>query len=500
MGQSIDKTSFTPVDFKRFEEKLHHCLAALDSLLARPGFGQGSASIGAELELYLVDGRGGPLLRNLEVQAQSNDPRLTLELNRYNLEFNLSPVFAAGQPFTAIEQQMLDTLADLQSLLNGEGGGVVPIGILPTLGPNHFGEAVMTDTPRYQVLAEAIRQSRTDVFGINIDGPDPIHLVHGDVTLEGACTSFQLHYRTDPARFGTLWNAIQLVTPLMVGVAANSPLLLGHRLWHETRVPLFRQSIDDPEVGPDGWSKPARVSFGHGWLRGNAMELFRETVQLYKPLMPLVSAEDPRAVVAGGGMPLLEELCLHDGTIWSWNRPIFDPEGDAHVRIEMRSLPAGPTPLDMAANAALFIGLAEGLSDQLEPLLSALPFSYAEENFYRAARDGLQAQVLWPNARQNGLQEQSLASVLEQLLPTAARGLASIGVDEKEYRKWLKVIEGRLSTGVNGASWQLAQFNQLMSTGMNRKEVCRRLLAAYQSRSMANIPVSQWTDIEQAEE
>ena len=166
----------------------------------------------------------------------------------------------------------------------------------------------------------------------------------------------------------------------------------------------------------------------------------------------------------------------------------------------MRSLPAGPTPLDMAANAALFIGLAEGLSDQLEPLLSALPFSYAEENFYRAARDGLQAQVLWPNARQNGLQEQSLASVLEQLLPTAARGLASIGVDEKEYRKWLKVIEGRLSTGVNGASWQLAQFNQLMSTGMNRKEVCRRLLAAYQSRSMANIPVSQWTDIEQAEE
>jgi gamma-glutamyl:cysteine ligase YbdK (ATP-grasp superfamily) len=500
MGQSIDKTSFTPADFQQFEKKLHHCLDALGGLLARPGFGRGSASIGAELELYLVDGQGGPLLRNLEVQAQSNEPRLTLELNRYNIEFNLSPVLASGQPFTAIEQQMLETLAGLQSLLNEEGGGVIPIGILPTLGPDHFGEAVMTDTPRYQVLAEAIRKSRTDAFGINIDGPDPIHLVHGDVTLEGACTSFQLHYRTDPDRFGMLWNAIQLITPLMVGVAANSPLLLGHRLWHETRVPVFRQSIDDSAARDDGWSKPARVSFGHGWLRGNALELFRETVQLYKPLMPMVGAEDPRAVVAGGGIPSLEELCLHDGTVWSWNRPIFDPEGDAHLRIEMRALPAGPTPLDMAANAALFIGLAEGLADQLEPLLSALPFTYAEENFYRAARYGLQARVLWPNARQNGLQEQSLVSVLEQLLPTAERGLTSIGVDEKECRMWLQVIEDRLSTGVNGSSWQLAQFNQLMSTGMNRKEVCRQLLAAYQSRSIANIPVSQWADIGQTGE
>ncbi|WP_438950863.1 glutamate--cysteine ligase [Porticoccus sp.] len=496
MGQSIEKTSFTPADFKRFEEKLHHCLDALDSLLARPGFGQGNASIGAELELYLVDGEGGPLLRNLEVQAQAGDPRLTLELNRYNLEFNLSPVSAMGQPFSAIEKQMLEIMTNLQALLSEEGGGVIPIGILTTLGPHHFGEAVMTDEPRYQVLAEAIRKSRADAFGINIDGPDPIHLVHGDVTLEGACTSFQLHYRTDPARFGRLWNAIQLITPLMVGVAANSPLLLGHRLWHETRVPLFRQSIDDPAAVNDGWNKPARVSFGHGWLRGNALELFREMVQLYKPLMPLVSAEDPRAVVAGGGIPSLEELCLHDRTIWSWNRPIFDPEGDAHLRIEMRALPAGPTPLDMAANAALFIGLAEGLADQLEPLLSALPFAYAEENFYRAAKDGLQAQLLWPNARQNGLHEQSLASVLSKLLPTAEEGFASIGVEGEECRKWLKIIEHRLSTGVNGASWQLAQFTQLMSAGINRKEVCRQLLAAYQARSVANTPVSQWADIE----
>ncbi|MEH6528603.1 MAG: glutamate--cysteine ligase, partial [Porticoccus sp.] len=365
MGRAINKTSFSQRDFNAFGHKLHRCLNALELLLERPGFGCGEASIGAELELYLLDRQGLPLPKNVAIQKQFDDSQLTLELNRYNLEYNLSPVKATGAPFSTLEQQMLDALLQLQILTEKEGGSVLPIGILPTLRRDDFGESAMTDEPRYHALANVLHQMRDRSCGINIDGEDAIHLVQSDVTMEGACTSFQLHYRVEPNRFTSLWNCIQLVTPLVLGLAANSPLLLGHRLWHETRVPLFKQSIDGRGAVGYEWRDPGRVSFGHGWLSDDPMALFREMVQLYRPMIPLQSDEDPVKVVEQGGIPRLEELCLHDGTIWSWNRPIYDPEGDAHLRIEMRALPAGPTPIDMAANAALFIGLAEGLVDQV---------------------------------------------------------------------------------------------------------------------------------------
>jgi gamma-glutamyl:cysteine ligase YbdK (ATP-grasp superfamily) len=495
MGRAINKTSFSQRDFNAFGHKLHRCLNALELLLERPGFGCGETSIGAELELYLLDRQGLPLPKNVAIQKQFDDPRLTLELNRYNLEYNLNPVKAAGEPFSTLEQQMLDALHRLQLLTEKEGGSVLPIGILPTLRRDDFGESAMTDEPRYHALANVLHQMRDQSCGINIDGEDAIHLVQSDVTMEGACTSFQLHYRVEPSRFTSLWNCIQLVTPLVLGLAANSPLLLGHRLWHETRVPLFKQSIDGRGTVGYEWRDPARVSFGHGWLSDDPMALFREMVQLYRPMIPLRTDEDPVKVVEQGGVPRLEELCLHDGTIWSWNRPIYDPEGDAHLRIEMRALPAGPTPIDMAANSALFIGLAEGLVDQVAPLLSALPFPYAEYNFYRASQFGLEAKILWPDITQNGLQERPLVEVVRQLLPVAAQGLEKIGVDYSESQRLLAVIDGRLSNGRTGAIWQMTQYSKLLSGSLSRLEACQQLVAAYGERSISNTPVSEWSDI-----
>ncbi|TNE80234.1 MAG: glutamate--cysteine ligase, partial [Gammaproteobacteria bacterium] len=495
MGQSIQQTSFSDEDFHAFRNKLHECLEALDTLLKRPGFGEGEASIGAELELYLLDHDGVPIPHNLEVQEAFQDPSLTLELNRYNLELNFSPVLAAGAPFSAMQQQILDNMSRLDRLMQRWEGRVLPIGILPTLRETDFGPRVMTDLPRYRVLAEAVKLGRDNSCGIHIEGQDSMHLVHDDVTLEGACTSFQVHYRPATQDLVSLWNATQLIAPLMVGVAANSPLLLGHRLWQETRVPLFCQSIDGqvPDTGPR--CPPPRVSFGQGWLRHSPLELFRETVQLYPPLIPILSEEDPLAVVAAGGVPKLAELCLHDGTIWSWNRPIYDSGHDPHLRIEMRVLPAGPSAADMAANAALFIGLAQGLAEDVEPLLSALPFSCARANFYRAAQFGMEAVVYWPDARQNGLVEQPLVAVLEQLLPTAARGLAKIGVAEEEISHWLALIEERLKHRQTGASWQLRQYNRLLARGLSGKEACRQLLQGYCQRSDSNVPVARWTDL-----
>jgi gamma-glutamyl:cysteine ligase YbdK (ATP-grasp superfamily) len=492
MGKPIKKTNFGLRDTKAFERKLHHCLKALELVLERPGFGCGNASIGAELELYLLDAEEQPLSHNVDILRQSGDPQLTLELNRYNLEYNLSPVPVLGSPFSSLEQQMLNVLKRLQVLMAKSGGHILSIGILPTLQSNNFGAEAMTDEPRYHVLASALNEIRDHTFGINIDGEDSIRLKQGDVTLEGACTSFQLHYSVEPDHFTDLWNSVQLITPLILGMAANSPMLLGHRLWHETRVPLFKQSVDGRAAIGYEWRDPGRVNFGHGWLRGGPLGLFREMVNLYRPLIPLCSNENPIAVVKQGGIPKLGELCLHYGTIWSWNRPIYDSEIDPHLRIEMRALPAGPTPVDMAANAALFIGLAEGLVDQIEPLLSALPFSYAEYNFFRAAQFGLNAKVLWPSPSQNGLQEKPIVEIVDKLLPVAEKGLIAIGVDVGEAQRLLTVISNRLKTGRNGATWQLAQYSQLLSRNLNRQEACQKLVSAYGERAISNTPVAEW--------
>ncbi|WP_461481756.1 glutamate--cysteine ligase [Porticoccus sp.] len=495
MGQSIQQASFRSEDFQAFQSKLHCCLDALERVLQRPGFGAGEASIGAELELYLVDGDGYPVPDNLLVQRAFRDAGLTLELNRYNLELNLEPVKARGEPFSALQQQLLDKLSLLRAFMARRDGSVLAIGILPTLREGDFGPQAMTDIPRYHVLAEAIRQSRDSSRGIRIEGQDVMQLVHEDVTVEGACTSFQIHYRPAGTDFVRLWNAVQLITPLMIGVAANSPLLLGHRLWQETRVPLFCQAIDGLVSVPGLRCPPPRVSFGHGWLRHSPFELFRETVQLYPPLIPIVSDEEPLAVVARGGTPKLAELCLHDGTIWSWNRPIYDPGGEPHLRIEMRGLPAGPSIADMVANAALFIGLAQGLARGIDPLLSAQPFPCACENFYRAAQFGMEAMVYWPTARQNGLTERPLVDVLRQLLHLAGEGLVEIGVAPGETARWLALIEERLQCRQTGASWQLRQFNRLLAGQCSRQQASQDLVQGYRRFSEQNIPVARWPDL-----
>jgi hypothetical protein len=49
-------------------------------------------------------------------------------------------------------------------------------------------------------------------------------------------------------------------------------------------------------------------------------------------------------------VPALAELSLHNGTIYRWNRPIYDVvDGRPHLRVENRVLPAGPTVVDAVA-------------------------------------------------------------------------------------------------------------------------------------------------------
>ena len=311
MGLEIKKSEFTWLDYERFTRKLFGNLDELAHLLQQPGFGLGAITLGAELELYIVDKLGRPLLVNNEVQTQLGDPQLTLELNRYNLEYNLTPVAMAGRPFAAIESEIRTVLARLNTMIEPHNGRILPIGILPTLQRKDFGLHAMTDLSRYHALTRALADIRGKTVAIRIDGEDPISLRASDVTLEGANTSLQMHYRVTPGLFADSYNAIQLVTPLVLATSANSPFLLGNRLWHETRIPLFKQAIDGSGNCSVQTGEAERVSFGHGWVRHGVHELFAETVYLHKPILPVCEKKHGRAGRAGDSLSLFEVGAQH---------------------------------------------------------------------------------------------------------------------------------------------------------------------------------------------
>jgi gamma-glutamyl:cysteine ligase YbdK (ATP-grasp superfamily) len=493
MGLSIDRDQFDEEEFTRFGQRLTQSLQALEHLVEQPGFGEGPLSIGAELELSIINSQGQAFPINRALLNCLHDDQLQLELDRFNLEYNLSPVALAGHPFSHLHAQLANAIHSLEQCAQGLGGRIVPIGILPTLCAEELDSPVMSDLPRYRALSAGLRRLRDGPFCIHINGPEPLTVACSDVTLEGAATSFQLHLRVNPQDFARVYNAAQLVTPVVLALSANSPIFLQHRLWEETRVALFKQSIDSRNLQEGAWHSPARVSFGHGWVRRGAYELFAEAVALHSPLLPVMSMEDPMECVRRGQLPQLEELRLHQGTVWSWNRAIYDSSADGHLRVEFRALPSGPTPIDMAANAAFLVGLTLGMRDQIDKILHQFPFEYAQSNFYRSAEFGMEAMFVWPNMAKHGLREISICALAKELLPVAERGLEDCGVEKEEIHTMLNVMRDRLDARMNGARWQIHRMEQYERQGEARPTALTRMLEDYLRASQAGAPISQWS-------
>ena len=492
MGLSIDRDQFEEEDFSRFGQRLTHSLQALEHIIAQPNFGEGPQTIGAELELSIINSQGQAHPINRTLLNCAHDDHLQLELDRFNLEYNLSPVSLAGRPFSHLRTQLSNAIKSLAQCAAGLGGRIVPIGILPTLCAKELESPIMSDLPRYRALSAGLRRLRDGPFRIHINGPEPLTVTCSDVTLEGATTSFQIHLRVNPQDFAHSYNAAQLVTPIVLALSANSPIFLQHQLWEETRVALFKQAIDSRKTQEGDWQAPARASFGHGWIRRGAYELFAEAVGLHPPLLPVLSPEDPMECLRQGLLPQLEELRLHQGTVWRWNRAIYDASANGHLRVELRALPSGPTPIDMAANAALLIGLTLGMREHIEQILHQFPFEYAHRNFYRAAECGMAAMFVWPNRNSHGLREISVYDLAKELLPVAEQGLEDCGVEQEEIQTMLKVIRDRLEARINGARWQIQRLDLYEQQGHDRPTALTRMLEDYLQHSQTDTPISQW--------
>ncbi len=483
MGTEITREKFSERDYVRFAARLERCLSDLGQLLGRPGFGVGPVTIGAELELFLVDGAARPLPLNQAVRALAADPRVALELSRFNLELNSSPALLAGHPFTVLADELGVLLDRVGAAAGAHHGRIALIGVLPTLSQAHLGADAVTSTARYRALDRGLRRLRQGPLQIKISGAEPLELTRENIAFEGANCSFQVHLRVAPGDFTRVYTAVQRAPAPALAVAGNSPTFLGHRLWEETRVALFKQSVEDRDSrGPK--HRPPRTALGTGWLRDGALALFTESVRLHEPLLPFVSAPE------AADPPRLDELRLHQGTVWRWNRAIYDPAAGGHLRIEMRALPAGPTVTDMLANAAFLIGLTLWLAGQDQRWTYGLPFERADHGFYRAAQYGLAAELTWPSGLHQ-VRTVPAAALVPELLPAARHGLVRAGVAEAEADRLLGVIGARVATGQTGAAWQRAAL-AAAEPGRSREQALTVMLDRYLACAATGQPVHTW--------
>jgi hypothetical protein len=370
------------------------------------------------------------------------------------------------------------------------GGQAVAIGTLPTLNADDLGLAAMTDEARYKALDRRLRMLRQQPYQIDIAGEDHLVAEASDVTLEGANTSFQVHIRVDPDAFAATYNAAQIATAPVLAVSGNSPFFLGHRLWDETRIALFQQSVDHRD-GLDQRVSPARVSFGGRWLEHSALEIFAEAVRTHEPLLPVLSDEDPRAAVHVGRIPRLDELRMHVSSIWTWNRAIYDPESGGHLRIELRALPAGPTSVDMIANGAFLLGLTLAVAEDIGVWTKMLAFEQARENFYRAATSGLDAVLVSPFNRR-GLQPVPARDLTLQLLGPARDALLGAGVEPADIEDLFTVLEERIVAGRTGARWQ-REAAEAMEPRLGRARALAAMTRRYVEAMSSDQPVHTWS-------
>jgi len=477
MGQEITSARFNKRDFSRFARHLADETALLQEWFAGHAFSSRRAIGGFELEAWLVERQKGvPAPINEEYLALLGDSALySPELSRFNVELNSTPQLLQGDALQQMQRELEINWARCREVAWQLDADLVMIGILPTLRESMLTLDNMSRMERYRALNEQVlrlRQGRP--LELDIHGEEHLQTLHGDVMLEAATTSFQIHLQVAEEEAARFYNAMQILSAPMVAISANSPLLFGKRLWQETRIPLFEQAVAVGGIAGGAFGPLRRVSFGSGYVRQSLMEVFTENAEHFPQLLPVELA---------GEAEQMNHLRLHNGTIWRWNRPLigFDDDGTPHLRIEHRVIPAGPTVIDSIANAAFFFGLAVMLAEQEEPPEQQLEFFHTRDNFYAAARYGFNAQVTWLDGRSGRIVE-----LLQQLVPLARQGLERLGCESQLSEYYLEIINQRLQSRQTGADWQLRYLER-------HGQDMGALVDAYRDGQNSGIPVHEWT-------
>ncbi|MBL6875631.1 MAG: CBS domain-containing protein [Chitinophagales bacterium] len=489
MGAPKVKATSTAKQLQAFEKHLLNDLHALNKMLKEGMFEIDKTRIGAEQEFCLVDKHYKPAGKNIEMMnLLEGNPLFTTELARFNMEINASPQIFSKNCLSIMEKEILDNLDAAHQAADSLGIKVILTGILPTLRKFDFSMHNLTPYERYYALCESINKLRGKNYDLNISGIDELFSEHDSPLIEAANTGFQVHLQIKPDEFVDMYNISQAITAPVLASATNSPILFGKRLWKETRIALFSQSVDTRNHKEHAREMSPRVTFGDHWLEKSILEIYKEDIVKYRVLLNTEINENVFEKLETGTAPDLMALKVHNSTVYRWNRACYGiSEGKAHLRIENRVLPAGPTVKDEMANAAFWLGLMVGVHDKYGDITQRMDFDVAKNNFLKASVHGLDTKLFW-------LDNKSYAAsdlILHELLPLAKAGLKKQKVNNAEIEEYLGIIEARVQKVRTGSYWQLKSFNKLIKSA-TKEEVLAAITASTIQNQKHNIPVHNW--------
>ena len=471
MGSEISHKEFNEDDFKAFQKAYDGEISYIKTL-----FAQGSSifsdkfRIGYELEACILDKNNLPNPINKEILDSINSPLFTNELAKYDLEINGNVFKLDKDAVKNIEEDVLHLWNKGQTAAQKLGAKLGLFGVLPSLEFKHFDkELYQSDMHRYTLVSQRIRELRAESVKLLFHGKDEVCLEKNDVMLEALGTSLQIHLQIPFDKAVEYYHASLIASVVLVGFGANSPLVVGKRAWHESRIAIFEQSVDarNKKRREDGDEK--RVYFAHGYI-DSWLDLLEQN-DAFKIIFADVK-DTPQSK--------LHHFNLHNGTIWRWVRPILDRDKDAKhtLRLELRALPSGPTLIDTQTNIWFFIGLIHGLV-QSGMDLKKIPFETLKNDFYTVAKYGLDSQFHEPkNAKSTSLQEW----ILNDGLDLSKKGLEAFGIRDADT--YVDSIKQRTSSRQTGAVWQLKHFEKHNSI--------EKLMEDYMQNAEKNIPVHAW--------
>ncbi len=486
------------IECRAAEPDLINDLKILTQHLENKDFGVGEATMGSELELFLVDKNSlSPSMINTTIcehyKNKNIGQQIQTEISRFCLEYN-GPVIATNkQPLTTLINEMELILHDIRAVAKKDYNSlIIPIGIIPTLTLGDLANDALTPYWRYYAIDKTMSLLRNkQQYKIHIHGENPLQINWPNTVIEGVNSSYQVHLRVNPSEYNNMFNAAQLAAAFVLSVSGNSPLLLGHKLWEETRIAVFEQIVNNLSIHPGQWQEQQRVAFGRGWIKDGVFGLLKETCELFYPVLPTNCRSSTHNTTSKRG-PELTSLIKHNSSVWPWNRAIYDPSYGGHFRIEMRYLPAGPTVADMAMNAGFMLGLTKYFSNNIHNIICDLPFKYAQYNFYQAAQYGLKATCVW--AEKNKITEQPIINLLDQMLDSAAFGLYQLGVSDKEINNMQVCIRNRYKNRQTGAVWQRIIFDNLINNyKLNTQEALYNMFKLYIKNQGSDKPIGEWS-------
>jgi len=489
VGTQEIKGDLDAADLRTFITSLLHDLQALEEMIARGAIESGVRRIGAEQEMFLIAPSWRPAPLAMEILAAIDDPRVTTELGRFNLEINLDPLTLGGDCLTRMERDLCAILSKVRAAAHEHGAEIALTGILPTLHLSDLALENMTPRPRYAALNSAMTKALGGEYEFRLKGLDELNIKHDSVMLEACCTSFQVHYQVGANEFAAMYNLAQAITAPLLAAATNSPLLFGRHLWCETRIPLFQQAVDTRGASHHVRERSPRVGFGNRWIDDSILEVFRDDLARFHVLLGAPLEEDSLQMLQENRLPELHALRVHSGTVYRWNRACFGSLGEKpHLRIENRVLPSGPTVLDEIANAAFFTGLMSAGPDAIPSLTRRMAFSDAEANFLAAAQAGLEARFTWLDGKLRTARE----LIVQELLPIARDGLRKAAIEAADIDHYLGVVAARVESGRTGSQWILRSLAEMRGSD-SKDAIMGALVASTVRRQWEGKPVHEWT-------